>query len=190
MLCVSVSLWLILSVSHRSCLVTVAMAIKDALLAEYDHEMGTTRKLLERVPDDKLAWRPHERSMSMGGLATHVSRIPSWGDIDPRTSRHSIWRIRRPARRRADVARRACWTSFDEIRARTRARMDKTDAEYNCAVDAQTRRTGDILAAAGRRRFAASCCTTHPPPRAVERLLRLNDVPVPAIYGPSADEGS
>src|SRR5262252_7692419 len=57
------------------------MAIKDALLADYDHEMGTTRRLLERVPDDKLAWRPHDKSRSMGDLATHVSRIPSWGAI-------------------------------------------------------------------------------------------------------------
>src|SRR5262245_9887776 len=46
------------------------MALKDGLLAEFDHEMGTTRKLLERVPDEKLPWKPHERSMSLGGLAT------------------------------------------------------------------------------------------------------------------------
>ena len=54
------------------------MAIKDALLADYDHEMGTTRRLLERLPDDKLTWKPHDKSMSLGGLATHVSRIPQW----------------------------------------------------------------------------------------------------------------
>src|SRR5205823_6197437 len=55
------------------------MAIKDGLLADYDHEMGTTRKLLERVPDDRLAWKPHPKSMSLGGLATHLSNIPHWG---------------------------------------------------------------------------------------------------------------
>jgi hypothetical protein len=66
------------------------MAIKDALLADYDHEMGTTRRLLDRVPDDKLAWKPHDKSMSLGGLATHVSRIPSWGGTilnDPKPAR-------------------------------------------------------------------------------------------------------
>ena len=55
------------------------MAIKDGILAEYDHEMGTTRKLLERLPDDKLAWKPHLKSMSLGGLATHLSNLPNWG---------------------------------------------------------------------------------------------------------------
>jgi hypothetical protein len=55
------------------------MAIKDGILAEYDHEMGTTRKLLERVPDDKLAWQPHAKSMSLAGLATHLSNLPNWG---------------------------------------------------------------------------------------------------------------
>ena len=54
------------------------MAIKDALLTDYDHEMGTTRKLLERLPDDKLSWKPHARSMSIGGLATHLVNIPNW----------------------------------------------------------------------------------------------------------------
>ena len=54
------------------------MAIKDALLADYDHEMGTTRKLLERLPDDRLSWKPHAKSMSLGGLATHLSNIPQW----------------------------------------------------------------------------------------------------------------
>src|SRR5437764_15109829 len=55
------------------------MAIKDGLLADYDHEMGTTRKLLERVPDDRLAWQPHAKSMSLAGLATHLGNLPNWG---------------------------------------------------------------------------------------------------------------
>jgi hypothetical protein len=55
------------------------MAIKDALFAEYDHEMGTTRKLLERVPESNLAWKPHQKSMSLGGLSTHLGNIPHWG---------------------------------------------------------------------------------------------------------------
>ena len=57
------------------------MAIKDALLPEYDHETGTTRRLLERVPDDKLAWKPHEKSMTLGRLATHLAEMPGWGTM-------------------------------------------------------------------------------------------------------------
>ena len=49
--------------------------LKDGLLAEFDHEVGTTRRLLERLPDDRerLAWKPHPKSMSLGGLATHFN---------------------------------------------------------------------------------------------------------------------
>src|SRR5947207_10001635 len=46
------------------------MALKDTLLSEFDHEMGTTRRLLERLPDGELVWKPHEKSMTIGGLAT------------------------------------------------------------------------------------------------------------------------
>src|SRR6058998_2209597 len=104
------------------------MGVKEALLAEYDHEMATTRKLLERLPDDKLSWKPHEKSMSLGGLATHLSNIPNWassilndpsfdlGDaplhIDARTSR-------------ADII-----GAFDTVTARVRTWLDKSDAEY------------------------------------------------------------
>src|SRR5689334_7709516 len=58
---------------------TIRMAIKDGLLAEFDHEMGTTRKLLDRVPEDnpdRLSWKPHARSMSLGGLCTHLANLP------------------------------------------------------------------------------------------------------------------
>ena len=54
------------------------MSISKMLLPEFDHEMATTRKVLERIPDDKFSWKPHEKSMSLGGLATHLSNIPSW----------------------------------------------------------------------------------------------------------------
>ena len=55
------------------------MAIADALLPEFDREMTTTRTLLERVPEDKFAWKPHAKSMSLVELSTHVATIPGWG---------------------------------------------------------------------------------------------------------------
>ena len=54
------------------------MPISQMILPEFDHEMANTRKTLERVPDDKFAWKPHEKSMSLGGLSTHLANIPSW----------------------------------------------------------------------------------------------------------------
>ena len=55
--------------------------IVDALLPEFDHEMSVTRKLLERVPDDRMDWKPHDKSMSLGQLALHVATVPSWGSV-------------------------------------------------------------------------------------------------------------
>ena len=54
------------------------MAIRDTLLPEFDHEMATTRRLLERVPEGELAWKPHEKSMTLGQLAGHIANLPAW----------------------------------------------------------------------------------------------------------------
>src|SRR5215207_6396537 len=54
------------------------MGIKDALLPEFDHEMATTRRLLERLPEAEFAWKPHDRSMALGQLAGHIANLPQW----------------------------------------------------------------------------------------------------------------
>ena len=54
------------------------MTIAESLLPEFDHEMATTRRLLERVPEDRFGWQPHEKSMSLGTLASHIAETPSW----------------------------------------------------------------------------------------------------------------
>jgi uncharacterized damage-inducible protein DinB len=164
------------------------MAIKDALLADYDHEMGTTRRLLERVPDDKLAWRPHDKSMSLGELATHVSQIASWaGTIlnDP-----SFDLAEAPPNAAEHTSRAAILASFDEMRARTRGWMDKTDGEYQSMWT--LKRAGQQLFSMPRvsafRSFVLHHIIHHRGQLSV--YLRMHDVPIPAIYGPSADEGS
>jgi hypothetical protein len=54
------------------------MPMSQALLPEFDHEMANTRKALERVPEDKFGWKPHQKSMTMGRLATHVAELAGW----------------------------------------------------------------------------------------------------------------
>src|SRR5581483_5453671 len=54
------------------------MTISEILLPEFDQEMANTRKLLACVPDDKLTWKPHQKSMPMGKLASHVAELPQW----------------------------------------------------------------------------------------------------------------
>ena len=105
------------------------MAIKDGLLADYDHEMGTTRKLLERLPDDKLSWKPHEKSMSLGGLATHLSNIPSWGGTILNEPFFDL--AAAPPNLAEKTSRAEILAAFDDTRKKTRAWMDKSDAEYS-----------------------------------------------------------
>ena len=164
------------------------MAIKDALLADYDHEMGTTRRLLERVPDDRLAWKPHDKSRSLADQATHVSRIPSWGVIILNGQSYDLSEA--PAEEAPLASRNAILASFDDTRARTRASMDKIDGEYNALWTLE--RGGQQVFSVPRVAAFRSFVLHHiiHPRGQLSVYLRLNEVLVPAIYGPSADEGS
>ena len=163
------------------------MAIKDGLLAEYDHEMGTTRRLLERLPDDRLSWKPHEKSMTLGGLATHIANLPSWGDMILNRVMFDI--AEAPPNLQAKTSRADLLTFFDERIKATRAWLDKSDAEL--VAPWTLKRGGQQMFTMPRiaafRSFVLSHSIHHRGQLSV--YLRLNDVAVPAIYGPSADEG-
>lgn len=163
------------------------MPLKDTLLAEFDHEMGTTRRLLERMPDEKFDWKPHEKSMTLGGLATHLSNLPNWGTTILADDSYDLADgppNLAPAASRADVL-----AHFDAAASRTRAALDRTDGELNAQW--KLKRAGQELfslpRAAAFRTFVLYHVVHHRGQLSV--YLRLNDVPVPAIYGPTADEG-
>src|SRR6266511_837336 len=160
------------------------MAIKDGLLADFDHEMGTTRKLLERIPEEKLSWKPHAKSMSMGGLATHLTNIPRWGGTILNETTFDI--AGAPPNVAEKTSKAEILAAFDATRAQTRAWMDRTDAEY---VAPWTLKRGGqevftVPRVAAFRSFVLHHLIHHRGQLSV--YLRLNDVPVPAIYGPSA----
>jgi uncharacterized damage-inducible protein DinB len=163
------------------------MAIKDGLLADFDHEMGTTRRLLERLPDDRLSWKPHPKSMTLGGLATHLSNLPHWAETilnEPFFDLASA-----PPSLQEKASRAEILASFDAARAQARAWLDKSDAEY--AATWTLKRGGQEVFTVPRiaafRSFVLHHIIHHRGQLSV--YLRLNDIPVPAIYGPSADEG-
>ena len=164
------------------------MAIKDALLADYDHEMGTTRRLLERLPDDKLSWKPHDKSMSLGALATHLSHIPHWAGTILNEASFDL--ADAPPNAAEQTSRADILASFDATRARTRAWMDKADGEYQSLWT--LKRGGQQVFSVPRvsafRSFVLHHIIHHRGQLSV--YLRLTGVPVPAMYGPSADEGS
>ena len=163
------------------------MSIRDGLLADFDHEMGTTRRLLERLPDDRLSWKPHPRSMTLGGLATHLSNIPNWGGIILKDAAFDL--ASAPPPRAEKTSRVEILAEFDSVCQVTRAAMDKTDPEYQSlwTLKRGGQQVFSVPRVAAFRSFVLHHMIHHRGQLSV--YLRMNDVPVPAIYGPSADEG-
>ena len=162
------------------------MRFIDALLPEFDHEIATTRRVLERVPEDRFTWKPHTKSMSLGELAQHVAAIPMWGrvtlmqpDLDVAFSPPAP-----PPATRADVLE-----AFDARSADTRAALvGMTDAEL--LAPWALKRGGHTIFSMPRagawRSFVMNHLIHHRGQLTV--YLRMAGVPLPSIYGPSADE--
>src|SRR4029077_17798747 len=100
---------------------TIGMALKDGMLAEFDHEIATTRKLLERLPDDRLSWKPHEKSMSLGGLGTHLGGILSWSGAILNETSFDLAGAPPPQQEKS--SRAEVLAAFDENAKRARASM-------------------------------------------------------------------
>jgi uncharacterized damage-inducible protein DinB len=163
------------------------MPMTDALLPEFDHETGITRRLLERVPDDRLAWKPHEKSMPLGRLAMHLAELPGWGvmtiketeiDFSPGTF------TAREGKSRAEIL-----AVFDEnVAAARKLLQGVSDGElmvpWTLKVDGQP--VLSMPRAAVLRSMVMNHLIHHRGQLSV--YLRENDVPIPPIYGPSADE--
>ena len=162
------------------------MPLVDALLPEFDHEMTTTRKVLERVPEDKFDWKPHPKSFSLGALATHVANLPTWGTETLTKSEIELTGTQPVS---AFPSKPALMAAFDKNVADTRAALTgKTDAEL-LAIWSLKRGGKTIFSmpkTAVLRSFVLSHVIHHRGQLSV--YLRLLDVPVPSIYGPTADE--
>jgi uncharacterized damage-inducible protein DinB len=164
----------------------MAMSLVDALLPEFDHEMTTTRKVLERVPDDRLDWKPHQKSYSLGQLAQHVATIPMWGSVTVTQTELDLGQGRPPD---PIPSRAQLLEAFDRNVATTRAALaGRTDGEL--MVPWTLKSSGHTIFSMPRasvwRGFVLSHLIHHRGQLSV--YLRMLDVPVPAIYGPSADE--
>lgn len=166
------------------------MAIKDALLSEYDHEWATTRRLLERVPEQEFGWKPHEKSMTLGQLAGHLANIPHWGSITMKTESFDIAESGYDGRPKAPASREAMLKEFDAKVAETRQLIvNATDAEL---LARWTFKKGgaevfSLPRIAALRSFVMNHSIHHRGQLSV--YLRLQNVPLPSIYGPTADEG-
>jgi len=162
------------------------MAIADALLPEFDHEVATTRKVLERVPDGKFDWKPHQKSMSLGQLASHVATLANWGSM---TLNASEFDMRGEFEAPYFGTRAGVLAAFDKEAAAMRAALaGKNDAELMApwSLKREGKAIFTMPKAAVLRSFVMNHLVHHRGQLSV--YLRLNDVPVPSMYGPSADE--
>ncbi|MFN0088520.1 MAG: DinB family protein [Blastocatellia bacterium] len=166
------------------------MSIAQSLLPEFDQEMAGTRKTLERIPEDKFAWRPHEKSFTMINLATHIANMLGWGTIT----------ITQDSFDYAPVGAEPYKEEPAESRAALLEKFDKGVAEFRAALAG----AGDAALMADWSLLAGGQAVFTMPRIACLRgmifnhlihhraqltvYLRMNDVPVPALYGPSADE--
>lgn len=159
------------------------MTIADVFLREFDVEMETTRRVLERVPFDRLDWRPHPKSMTMGELASHVAELATWGlRIDEPSFEEGT-------RRRVELESvERLLARFDEdVAASRRAIASKTDEDLRQRLTVTRGPTSYRMSKASvLRRVFVNHLIHHRGQLSV--YLRVNDVPLPSIYGSSADE--
>ena len=168
------------------------MALRDTILPEFDHEMATTRRTLERVPEDKPDWKPHEKSMTMARLAGHLAELPSFVATALRDDSFNI----RPAGGSSPSRQPLVMTSRKQLLEDFDRNVAELRTTLANASDETLMKTWTLLAgektifSAPRIGVIRSFCLNHVIHHRAQMgvYLRLNNVPVPSVYGPSADE--
>jgi uncharacterized damage-inducible protein DinB len=161
------------------------MRLADSLLMEFDQEAQTTKRVLERIPDDRLAWRPHPKSFSLGQLALHIASGP--GQIVAAVAQDTaeVPNFAQPeAKSRQEVLE-----AFSQSMASARASLKNMD-DSRLLSEWTLTRNGKTLMSIPRIGFLRSILLNHTYHHRgqLSVYLRILDVPVPSIYGPSADE--
>jgi uncharacterized damage-inducible protein DinB len=168
------------------------MPIRDVFLPEFDYETANTRKTLERFPEDKVAWKPHEKSMTMGRLAGHLAELPAWMTMTLQTDSVDIAPAGGPQfQPKIASTRDDLLAFFDKNIADARAALaaatdEQMMANWSLQAGGKTLMTMPRMAAL--RTFVMNHSVHHRAQLGV--YFRLNNIAVPSLYGPSADEGS
>lgn len=166
------------------------MNLAQTLLPEYDHELAGCRKELERIPDGKFDFKPHAKSSTLGQLANHLAAIPGWLNSTMRQTEMEFNDPMVKAMMPDPVGTRdALLALFDRGAAQGREVLAATsDAQFLVVWTGKS--DGRVVLALPRiavyRGFIMNHLIHHRAQLGV--YLRLLDVPVPALYGPSADD--
>lgn len=166
------------------------MPLSKMLLPEFDQELAITRKFLDRLPDDKFAWKPHEKSMTLGALAAHLAETPGW--TVPTIQQDSLDLAPPggpPFQPTKTSSRQETLELFDKNVAAARGVVaNVTDEEL--LKPWSLLMGGQIIFTMPRIDVLRSMVMNHNIHHRAQLgvYFRLNDVPVPGTYGPSADE--
>jgi uncharacterized damage-inducible protein DinB len=163
------------------------MPINTALLAELQHEAGNSRKMIERVPTDKLDWRPHEKSMTIGRLATHIADIPIWFSRTINADEFDF--VTAVFNREVKENTEAILELFDK-RLQEAIELLQSTSDEILNAPCTFRRGDHIFFQLPRKAVLRNFCYNHVYHHRgqLSVYLRLLDIPVPGMYGPSADE--
>jgi uncharacterized damage-inducible protein DinB len=168
------------------------MKISDALLPEFDQELATTRKCLARIPDDKFSFKPHPKSFDMGALAVHIATMFDWGAMTLQSDNFDY----------APVGAAPYVPPVAKSNADLLAILDSASAKFRAALAAAD---NDAMMAPWSLLAGGKTMFTMPRVAVLRGMifnhivhhrgqlsvyLRLCDIPVPAMYGPSADEAN
>lgn len=164
------------------------MPMIDAILGELEQEDVKTRKVLERIPTERFGWKPHERSMSMGQLASHVVETLGWGAVTLTEDGYDM------------PAEFSPWqaSSSEELLKQFESNLSSVKQAMQSYPDSRLSESwtlsgnGQVFFSLPRAAVLRSMILNHQIHHRgqLSVYLRLNDIPVPAIYGPSADEQS
>jgi len=164
------------------------MSLKDSFIAEIKHEAALTRKMLERVPFEKISWKPHEKSMTLGRLATHVAETTKWVSDIYRIDDFDFLKDYSFSPHTAANPEELMEIFMNNLEKAVDDFSAMTDDDFNKTW--QVRRGEQIMFNTPKkvaiRGWAFSHLIHHRGQLSV--YLRLLDIPVPGMYGPSADE--
>lgn len=166
------------------------MRIADFLVGEFDHEAGSTRRVLERVPDQHVMWAPHPKSKPLGELALHIAGLPVWAVRALTTEEYDFLGPNAPKPGLQPwESKEALLAKFDRNAAEARAVMLEASDE-KMLQPWSLKRGGEVVFTLPRLAALRSMVLNHTIHHRGQLTvyLRLKDVPLPGIYGPTADE--
>ncbi len=163
-----------------------AMKVNELLLPHYDQEVQNTRRILEVVPQDKFAWKPHEKSMSLGRLASHVAELPNFLTTIIQTNEMEL--TSSDLKPFSPTTRTELLAGFEERASEARQAIANASEEHLAKSWRLTFKGQEVFGGIRNLLLQTTICHQVHHRAQLTVYLRQNNVVFPGVYGPSADE--